>query len=67
VTYFLPSDFVPSEFGVMDFSIAGFGNTKRGNSQLPEGFIAGICIPKLPAQNSLKTHVILENTNTPFT
>jgi hypothetical protein len=26
------------------------------------GFIAGICIPKIPAQNPLKTHVISEIT-----
>jgi hypothetical protein len=45
-----------------DFSIIGFGTTERGNSQLWVGFIVGICIPKMSAQNPLKTHVISEIT-----
>ena len=35
---------------------------KKGKFSIPVGFIAGICIPKIPAQNPLKTHVISEIT-----
>ena len=35
---------------------------KKGKFSIPVGFIAGICIPKIPAQNSLKTYVISEIT-----
>jgi hypothetical protein len=35
---------------------------KKGKFSIPVGFIVGICIPKIPAQNPLKTHVISEIT-----
>ena len=31
---------------------------KKRKFSIPVGFIAGICIPKIPSQNPLKTHVI---------
>ncbi len=35
---------------------------KKGKFSIPVGFIARICIPKILAQNPLKTHVISEIT-----